>query len=127
MAMSTQVGFEPIDNEPAATIAAATGTYVLLGYSAQALRQITIQNWCDQPVMFSFSAKDDGTLEDNFALLPNSYFTFDISTNQINNEGLYLDNNRPVYVRSMSPEGFPEPTTGYCWFSGSFAIVYPQD
>ena len=116
MAESTQVGFEPIDKESGAAIAAAVGSYILLGYSARPLRNITIQNWCDQPIMFSFSSTAAGVLEDNFALLPNSYWTFDISTNQVGNQGLYLDNNSPVYVRSMVAEGYPEPTTGYCWF-----------
>jgi hypothetical protein len=127
MAESTQVGFEPIDVEPAATIAAATGSYILLGYSAQPLRNITIQNWCDQPLMFSFNATAAGVFEDNFCLLPNAFWTFDIATNQSLTQGLFLDNNRPVYVRSMVAEGYGEPTTGFAWFSGCYAIDYPQD
>jgi len=121
MAQSTQLGIEPVDALGYAAIPAtydpATGAGEV-GYAIQPCRMFTLQNFTNETVMWSF----DG-VNDHLPMLSMGYFTLDISANQQQIQGLFLDEFRTIWVRYLTTP----PTSGSVYFTAFYAVDYPQD
>ena len=81
---------------------AAIGTP--LNYPARAM---LIQNLTNGNLMFSF----DGT-DDHFPIAADSFLLLDISSNRIDDSGLFLSANETLYVKHIE-----NPTTGSVYFT----------
>lgn len=95
MAFGTRVVFDAIREKDASSI---TGSYTPLGTPlVDNVRLIDIVNSCDQEVYISF----DG-ITDHLRFDINSFKLFDLSSNKVRDDGLFLAAGTQVYVRFVS-------------------------
>jgi hypothetical protein len=67
---------------------------------AHPIRMMTVQNFTDVPVYFSF----DG-INPHFMLPPNGFLTYDFCTNQSFEQGLYVGAGTQIYVSGIDAAG----------------------
>ena len=91
---------------------AGGGVYTAIGTSlTEPVRLLLVQNHTDAALMFSF----DGT-NNHFPLLASTQIILDITSNRINDAGLYLAEGRPIYVTQIGA-----PTTGSVYVTVFYA------
>jgi len=90
-----------------------SGTYASVGTPlAEHVRIITFQNGCDQDLYISI----DGTT-DHLRIASNSFKLFDLSTNKIRDDGLFLGVGTQISVKEVSAS----VTSGTFWVEVLFA------
>lgn len=103
MAFGTRAAFEAIREIAFGSI---SGTYINVGNAlTDHARLIRIVNEMDAQMYIS----TDGTT-DHLRLSANSFVLFDLSTNKIKDDGLFLPKGTIIYVRQVST-----PTSGSLW------------
>ena len=104
MAFGTRVVFEEVKEKAFGDISA---TYTVLGTpTSNHVRVITFQNSTDQNIYISF----DG-VTDQLKVSSNSFKLFDLSSNKIRDDGLFIGVSTQIYVRYESVLG----TVGSVW------------
>ncbi len=112
MADSTQLGVAPCASLGFASIGA---TYTEVGITHFAGRMLILQNFTDATIWWSFNGTDD-----NIPMLPNGYLVLDVCTNQDLTQGLFLDQDRNIFVKYLSGA----PTKGSVYFTLFYSITY---
>lgn len=98
MAFGTRVVFDSIRELAFGSI---TGTYAALGMpTSDSVRVITFQNQTNQQIYISF----DG-VNDHLRLAANSFKLFDLSSNKVRDDGLFLASGIQLYVKYVSTLG----------------------
>jgi hypothetical protein len=110
MSLSIRSQFGPVRTLDFSSIG---GTYTMVGSEMDIpARQVFIQNYTDQPLMFSFNGVDD-----SFPLLPSGLFIKDTTSNKTQNTGFFIPKGKALYVKTDARLSAVAPTSGSVWFS----------
>ena len=106
MAIEIKVKFETLRSLGFASIGAA---YMGVGTEiAHPARMILIQNFSNQPLMFSL----DG-INDHLPIMDGSAFIFDVSSNKTIDSGFFIEKGTRLYVKEIDTT----PTSGKVYFT----------
>ena len=104
MGYGTRVSFDPVREIDFGSV---SGTYAAVGTpTGDHVRILGFNNGMDQALYISF----DG-VNDHLRISPNSFKLFDLSTNKIREDGLFLAVGTQVYVKEVSAS----VTSGSFW------------
>lgn len=110
MAYGTRVKFAAVREIAFGSI---SGTYATVGTPlAEHVRLITFQNGCDEDLYISF----DGVV-DNLRIAANSFKLFDLSSNKVRDDGLFLSVGTQIYVKEV----LSSVTSGDFWVEVLYA------
>ena len=110
MAYGTRVGFDAVRELAFGSI---SGTYATVGTpTSDNVRIISLNNSTDQEVYITFNGTTD-----NLRMAANSFQLYDLSSNKIRDDGLFIASGTQVSVREVSAS----VTSGAFWFSVIFA------
>jgi len=110
MAFGTSVRFEPLRE---IAFGSVSGNYVSVGTpTSEHVRLVGFNNAMDQDIYLSF----DG-VKDHLRMAANSFILFDLSSNKIREDGLFLSVGTQLYIKEVSAS----VTTGSFWMHTLFA------
>ena len=110
MAFGTRVFFE---NLRELNFGDFSGTYVPLGISfVNSVRLITLNNSTNQEIYISL----DG-INDHLRMAQNSFKLFDLSSNKVRDDGLFISSGTQIFIRYVSTIG----TSGSIWLEAMYA------
>lgn len=110
MAYGTRAQFEPIREVAAASI---TASYTAVGTAiVDHARLIRLVNTCDTELYVSINAIDN-----HIRIAANSFVLYDLSSNKVQDDGLFLSVGTVFYVKRVSGA----PTSGSLWIEVLYA------